>query len=144
MTLSKMAKTLGLGAAVVALSAGAAFAATATSAVNVRTGPGTQYRAIDTLNAGQRVDVTGQNAGWCEINQNGPDGWVSCRYLTADTSYRSYDRYDDGHYDDGPNVTFQFGFGNAYPNRPHRPYHPGWPNTGHYPYGNGFGFSFGN
>ncbi len=38
MTLTKIAKTIGLGAAVLAMTAGAAFAATATSSVNVRTG----------------------------------------------------------------------------------------------------------
>ena len=123
------------------LSAGAAFAATATASVNVRTGPGTQYRAIDTLSSGQRVNVTDQSGGWCEINQAGPDGWVSCRYLTADSRYRDDDSYA---YDDGPDVSFQFGFGNVYPTRPyHRPHHTGWPYMNHGPSG-GFGFSFGN
>lgn len=138
MTLSKMAKSLGLGAAVVAFSAGAAFAATATASVNVRTGPGTSYRAIDTLSPGERVSVTDRSGGWCEINQRGPDGWVSCRYLTGDNSYRGNDRYYD---DEGPSVSLQFGFGNAYP-RLHRPYW-GWPWMG-YPHGSGFGFSYSN
>lgn len=136
MTLSKIAKTLGLGAAVVALTAGAALAATATSSVNVRTGPGTQYRAIDTLSPGQRVNVTDQSGGWCEVNQNGPDGWVSCRYLTADNSYRDDDFYDD----EDPSVSIQFGFGNRYPGRV-------WPHYWNGPYhnsGSSFGFSFSN
>lgn len=144
MTLSKIAKTLGLGAAILALSAGAALAATATASVNVRTGPGTSYRAIDTLSPGQRVNVTDQTGGWCEINQSGPDGWVSCRYLTADNSYRGYN-------DDRPGVSIQLGFGNRYPDRVRpRPHHwngyPGYYSDGNsYPnYGSSFGFSFNN
>lgn len=127
MTFSNISKALGLGAAVIALSAGAALAATATASVNVRSGPGTQYRVVDTLSPGQRVSVTDESGGWCEINQSGPDGWVSCRYLTDGNYGRSYR-------DDRPSVSIQFGFGNV--DRPHRPNWPGmghWPNSGHYP-----------
>ena len=144
MTLSKMTKMLGLAAAVVAVSAGAALAATATSAVNVRTGPGTQFRAVDTLRAGERVSVVDQDGGWCAINSAGADGWVSCRYLSADNSIRS----------PSPNVSIQLGFGTRYPARP--PMHH-WrdddddggywtgPRSSHYSSGgSSFGLSFSN
>ena len=87
MNLSKMTKVAGVGAAVILLSAGAALAATATASVNVRTGPGTQFRSIDTLYAGERVGVIDQEGGWCAIEKSGPNGWVSCRYLTSDNSF---------------------------------------------------------
>ena len=47
-----------LGAVITALTAGAAFAAVATSSVNVRTGPSTSYRVLDTLYPGEHVAVT--------------------------------------------------------------------------------------
>jgi len=145
MNLSKTVRMLGLSAAVIAVSAGAAFAATATSSVNVRTGPGTQYNAIDTLRPGERVGITDQSGGWCEVSKSGPDGWVSCRYLTSDNSYRS----------SGPSVSIQFGFGTTYPDRYQHPrpsrhhYDDGgyWsgPGSSHYSSsGNSFGLSFSN
>ena len=108
MNLSRLTKVAGLGAAVVALSAGAAFAATATASVNVRTGPGTQFRAIDILRAGEHVGVVDQKGGWCAIQASGPDGWVSCRYLTSDNSYDARP-----HVTVRPGISFQFGFGSV-------------------------------
>jgi len=57
--------------------------AAATTALNVRTGPGTEFAVIDTLFTGERVDATEcQTNGWCFISHDGgPDGWVSGRYL---------------------------------------------------------------
>lgn len=104
MNLSRMTKVAGIGAALIVFSAGAAFAATATASVNVRTGPGTQYSAVDTLRAGERVSVIDRSGGWCEVNKSGPNGWVSCRYLTSDNSYNAR-----------PEVTIQFGFGTERP-----------------------------
>ncbi len=60
------------------------FAAPATSkaSLNVRTGPGTSYNIVDTLYRGERVEVTEcVSNGWCRIEHEGPDGWVSARYL---------------------------------------------------------------
>ena len=112
---SNLTKAAGLGVVVAALSAGAAFAATATSAVNVRTGPGTGYAAIDQLYAGEHVDVQRTAGGWCYVDKSGPDGWVSCAYL-------SNARYDGPRFDRPqrpPSVSFSFGFGSP---RPY--YHP--------------------
>lgn len=81
--------------------AGAAFAAPAiaTSNVNVRSGPGTNYQAINTLLRGDRVDVEGCQAGWCYVDGHGVEGWVSWRYL-AESSRPSR-----------PATVFQFNFG---------------------------------
>jgi len=65
-------------------SAGAwATEAAATTALNVRTGPGTGYGVVDTLTPGEIVEVTECQAnGWCHVDHEGPDGWVSSSYLT--------------------------------------------------------------
>ena len=76
-------KTIGLSAAVTVLSAGSAFAAVATTAVNVRSGPGTGYGVIDTLAPGEYVRIRDESGGWCAVSRPGPDGWVSCAYLTG-------------------------------------------------------------
>jgi uncharacterized protein YraI len=120
MNLSKMTKVAGLSAAVLALSAGAAFAATATASANVRTGPGTQFRAIDTLYVGERVGVIDREGSWCAIEKSGPNGWVSCRYLTADNSFDARP-----HVTVRPGVTLQFGFG-VQPQRQHRDWDDGY------------------
>lgn len=65
------------------LIAGATEAVTVVD-LNVRTGPGTQYRIVDTLRRGERVDtVECTTTGWCFVKKDGPDGWVSSRYLTT-------------------------------------------------------------
>lgn len=58
--------------------------AVASASLNVRSGPGTNYRPIDVLHPGERVSVDGCQYGWCYISHRGPDGWVSQRYLQAD------------------------------------------------------------
>ena len=55
--------------------------AIATTNLNVREGPGTRYPVIDVLRNGQSVIVTSCRGGWCSVNQSGPSGWVSERYL---------------------------------------------------------------
>lgn len=58
--------------------------ATATTFLNVRSGPGTAFSVIDTLEPGEVVDMTEcQPNGWCYVTHDGPDGWVSSTYLTA-------------------------------------------------------------
>ena len=56
--------------------------ASATTALNVRTGPGTGYTIVDALYSGEVVEVTGCQNGWCSISHSGPDGWVSANYLS--------------------------------------------------------------
>lgn len=127
-----------LGAIITALTAGAAFAAVATSSVNVRSGPGTGYGVLDQLYAGERVAVTDRNGGWCEVSRPGPNGWVSCAYLTAsafDGPRRFRDGpgyYEDG-YDGGPSVSLSFGFGDAPQQRRLPPPPPPYGFPGHGP-----------
>jgi uncharacterized protein YraI len=118
MKLPHIAKAAGLGAAVLLLSAGAALAAVATTTVNVRTGPGTGYRVIDTLYAGERVSIVGQAGGWCAVEKSGPNGWVACRYLADSIRFRDTFR-------DGPSVSLSFGF-SVRPDRPRRHHHHMW------------------
>lgn len=61
--------------------AASAASAIATSAVNVRSGPGTSYGIVDTLRAGEEVEVLGCRSGWCYTEKSGPDGYVSAAYL---------------------------------------------------------------
>lgn len=97
MNLKKIAMTVGLAVLTLGVTAASAYAATAyaTGSVNVRSGPGTDYRVVDQLYRGQRVDVQDCRGSWCRVSKPGPDGWVSANYLSAGGDY------DDGYYDDG-------------------------------------------
>jgi len=76
------AAAVACAAAVVFLPATASAApATATTSVNVRSGPGTSFGVVDTLRAGQTVEVLGCRSGWCYVEKSGPDGYVSSSYL---------------------------------------------------------------
>jgi uncharacterized protein YraI len=87
MTIKKLAAAATLLCA--AALPGIAQAATATSTVNVRSGPGTNYAVVDTLRAGEQVDVDRCTSGWCFVEKTGPDGWVSSRYLSDDDGISS-------------------------------------------------------
>lgn len=102
MQLNKNAIKAVLAGVVLLASAGASMAAPgfATTNVNVRTGPGTSYSAVDTLRRGERVDVQGCRGGWCYVQKPGVNGWVSVNYLNA---ARAASR---------PVVRFQLDFGN--------------------------------
>lgn len=127
---SNLTKAAGLGVVVAALSAGAAFAAVATSAVNVRTGPGTGYSVIDQLYAGENVSVQRTAGGWCYVSKSGPDGWVSCAYLSNGRYYAP--RFDRPQRP--PSVSFSFGFGSPGPYYPHNDYpHNDYPHN-NYPH----------
>lgn len=109
--------------------------ATATTTVNVRSGPGTQYSVVDVLQRGERVEVIQCRGSWCEVDKRGRDGWVSSNYLTsADRRGPGRDRdrndrideEDIGFCIDAPN--FQFGINcdreDDRPVRPGRPERP--------------------
>lgn len=57
--------------------------AVASAAANVRTGPGTSYAKVDALFEGEEVDVGQCQAGWCYVQHDGADGWVSAQFLDA-------------------------------------------------------------
>lgn len=50
--------------------------------LNVRSGPGTNYPVVWRIDAGQVFEVVACNSpGWCWIDQNGANGFVSSSYL---------------------------------------------------------------
>ncbi|PQZ56792.1 MULTISPECIES: C40 family peptidase [Bacillus] len=52
------------------------------SALNVRSGEGTNYRIIGALPYGQKVQVISENSGWSKINYNGQTGYIGTRFLS--------------------------------------------------------------
>lgn len=61
-----------------------AGAAQATTAVNVRSGPGTNFQVLDRLKSQEKVDATEcYKSKWCYVKHEGVNGWVSAKYLTA-------------------------------------------------------------
>ncbi len=68
---------------------GAAFAQTsvqATTELNVRAGPGSNYPVVGVLAAGQSATLQGclKNGKWCSIAEAGGQGWVYSDYLAGD------------------------------------------------------------
>ncbi len=55
----------------------------ATTNVNVRSGPGTNYSVIGSLYKGTIVPKLGTSGTWTKITYNGGTGYVSSQYLTA-------------------------------------------------------------
>jgi len=61
-----------------------AASATASQAVNVRSGPATTYDVVAKLQAGDSVDVRQCEGSFCQVSFGGKTGWVSATYLTRD------------------------------------------------------------
>lgn len=59
-----------------------AYPAAATADLNLRAGPGTQYRVIGAMPRGARVEVLGCSRGWCEVQWGGRRGFASERFLS--------------------------------------------------------------
>ena len=58
-------------------------------AVNVRTGPSTDYDRIGSLEKGSDVEVTGvADTGWYRIKYNGQVGYVSNKFLITEEEYK--------------------------------------------------------
>lgn len=58
--------------------------AQATTAVNIRTGPGIEFKVLDRLDRSEHVDATEcYKNSWCYVRHEGANGWVSAKYLTA-------------------------------------------------------------
>lgn len=73
------------------LLSGAAFAqtaATATTDLNLRAGPGPQYQVVGAIPADGSVTIEGclENSKWCTVTHSGTKGWAYSDYLTADLS----------------------------------------------------------
>jgi len=76
-------------AAAFAVSAAAALAApaVATGNIKVRDDASAYANWVGTLYAGEEVNVTGCNYGWCFVKHPGPDGWVRQSKLDFDYGY---------------------------------------------------------
>lgn len=102
-------KMIAAAMALTAFSATGALAAQSTTTLNVRSGPSTGYSVVDTLYAGEEVNVEQcRSNGWCQISHPGPDGWVSARYLTNVNEGRTRGR-DRDRGNDEPDVSISFG-----------------------------------
>lgn len=74
--------------------AAAAFPATVTTDLNVRSGPGTGYSVVDSLQAGDTVEVVQDSGSWYQLADG---GWASANYLDAEGS-AAVEGYDDPGY----------------------------------------------
>ena len=70
-------------AALVFLPAAQAAPGVVTANVNVRSGPGTNYPAVDVVQTGTQVDVQRCDGSFCYIQSRRTSGWVSANYLSA-------------------------------------------------------------
>ncbi len=52
------------------------------------------------------MSIRTQSGGWCAVSKSGPDGWVSCAYLTGGGDAPRVDVYRGA-----PDVNFGFSFG---------------------------------
>lgn len=53
--------------------------------ITVRAGRGTEYKIIEVLESGQEVETLSIDDEWANVRlQNGKEGWVSSKYLTAE------------------------------------------------------------
>ena len=65
----------------------ASGSATTTSAVNVRTGPGTSHSSVAVAAKGTTLPTTGKTSGgWTEVIHGGQARWISTSYLTTGTA----------------------------------------------------------
>ncbi|MBS0533229.1 MAG: DUF1236 domain-containing protein [Proteobacteria bacterium] len=68
---------------VLSLPASAATLATATTSLNIRTGPGPEYPVIGAIPDKGHATVTGciQGSLWCQVSYNGKQGWAYSQYM---------------------------------------------------------------
>jgi uncharacterized protein YraI len=71
-------------------SASAATVASATTALNIRSGPGPQYSVIGMIDTRGRAQMLGciQDSLWCQVEYRGKQGWAYSKYLTTQTAGR--------------------------------------------------------
>jgi len=113
-------KILSLAAGALLLSAGAASAAVVTNNLNLRSGPGTHYRVIDTMPAGAHVAVLSCGGAWCRVNWHGTIGFAGASYLAGGRAAyaaapRAYVAPGPHYYRPAPVIRFGFGWGGWHP-----------------------------
>jgi SH3 domain protein len=84
-----------LGAAALAAGLAAASLASAETAwvsdlvrLNLRTGPGNQYRILASVETGDSVEVLSRGDGWIEVRSEGKSGWVPEGFLQGEPPAR--------------------------------------------------------
>lgn len=85
----KLSTLKGAAAAVALFSftgiAAAQVAATATTDLNIRSGPGPQHPVIGMIGASEEATINGclEGSKWCQVTHEGAQGWAYSDYLTA-------------------------------------------------------------
>ena len=115
-------KHLALAAGLLLISAGAASAAPAlvTGDLNLRSGPGTNFRVITVLPGGATVNVVDCGGGWCRVAWRGGDGFASRSYLDLGGPRYAAAPPPRVYVAPPPVVTFGFGVGPRWGHRPYR------------------------
>lgn len=72
--------------------------AVATTDVNLRAGPSTDYPAVATVYAGSQIQLFGclQDWSWCDVAWSGIRGWMAGDYIEVAYNQRRYDVPDVG------------------------------------------------
>jgi uncharacterized protein YraI len=80
-----------VSAAAISIPASAAMVASATTPLNIRSGPGPQYSVIGAIPDRGQATIIGciQGSLWCQVSYNGKQGWAYSQYMTATLSGRS-------------------------------------------------------
>ena len=52
--------------------------------LNLRTGPGNQYRILGSVETGDSVEIIARGDGWIQVNADGKSGWVPDGFLNAE------------------------------------------------------------
>lgn len=86
---NKIVKSTAAGLAFALLSGTAALAefnASATTDLNIRSGPGPQFEVVGSIAASDTATVNGCIEGrkWCQVTYNGTTGWSYAEYLSAE------------------------------------------------------------
>ena len=63
------------------------YAVTVSSALNMRSGPGTNYKQIGTIPDATKVGAVSKSGSWYLVYHDGKFGWVSSAYLTTNLNY---------------------------------------------------------
>lgn len=54
--------------------------------LNIRSGPGTNYKVVSTIKKGSIVNITSSKTGWYKISSGSKSGWVSSKYIKKSSS----------------------------------------------------------
>ncbi|WP_304363763.1 SH3 domain-containing protein [Jiella marina] len=105
MKLSLFAAAILAGTMAVPSLAAASERAIATTDVNLRAGPSTDYPVVDVVGSGDAVRVFGclETRSWCDVRYHGQRGWMSANYI-AYAVRRGRDRAFDPY--SAPVITF--------------------------------------